>query len=102
MDKIVKVRQLLITLIEIPCIKFDERICEFELYDNEFHFYKEEKDIIVEHDGDRYFVEMFFPNTTSYQDIYEIGKKCKEKMIKHFKRKISHFEDLIVEVNKHQ
>lgn len=102
MDEIVKVRQLVITLIEIPWIKFDERIREFELYDNEFHFYNNEKDIIVQHDGDRYFVEMFFPNTTSYQDIYEIGKKAHEKMIKHFRNKISHFEDLIVEMNRHQ
>jgi hypothetical protein len=101
MDEIVKVRQLVITLFEIPWIKFDERIREFELYDNEFHFYNDEEDIIVEHDGDRYFVEIFFPNTISYQDIYEIGNKCKEKMIQHFRNKISHFEDLIVEMNRH-
>ena len=100
-DKEVKVRQLLIKLNEHPWIKFDERIKEFTLWSNEFHFYKNEKDIIVEHDGEGYFVELFFPENIPYIDIYEIGKKCKEKMIQHFRNKISHFEDLIVEINRH-
>ena len=55
-DKEVKVRQLVVKLNEIPWIKFDERIKEFTLWSNEFHFYKNEKDIIVEHDGEGYFV----------------------------------------------
>ena len=101
-DKEVKVRQLVIKLNEHPWIKFDERIKEFTLWSNEFHFYKNEKDIIVEHDGEGYFVELFFPENIQYIDIYEIGKKCKEKMIQHFRNKISHFEDLIVEINRHQ
>ena len=101
-DKEVKVRQLVIKLNEHPWIKFDERIKEFTLWSNEFHFYKNEKDIIVEHDGEGYFVELFFPENVQYIDIYEIGKKCKEKMIQHFRNKISHFEDLIVEMNRHQ
>jgi len=101
MDKELKVRQLIIKLNEIPWIKFDERIREFKLYDNEFHFYENEEDIFVEHDGEGYFVELFFPENIEYIDIYEIGKKCKEKMIQHFRNKISHFEDLIVEMNRH-
>ena len=101
-DKEVKVRQLVIKLNEHPWIKFDERIKEFTLWSNEFHFYKNENDIIVEHDGEGYFVELFFPENVQYIDIYEIGKKAKEKMIQHFRNKISHFEDLIVEMNRHQ
>lgn len=100
-DKEVKVRQLVVKLNEIPWIKFDERIKEFTLWSNEFHFYKNEKDIIVERDGEGYFVELFFPENIEYIDIYEIGKIVKEKMIQHFRNKISHFEDLIIEVNRH-
>ena len=101
-DREVKVRQLVIKLNELPWIKFDERIKEFTLWSNEFHFYKNEKDIFVDHDGVGYFVELFFPDNVEYINIYEIGKKCKEKMIEHFRNKISHLEDLIVEVNRHQ
>jgi hypothetical protein len=100
-DKEVKVRQLVVKLNEIPWIKFDERIKEFILWSNEFHFYKNEKDIIVERDGEGYFVELFFPENIEYIDIYEIGKSVKEKMIQHFRNKISHFEDLIIEINRH-
>jgi hypothetical protein len=100
-DKEVKVRQLVVKLNEIPWIKFDERIKEFALWSNEFHFYKNEKDIIVERDGEGYFVELFFPENIEYIDIYEIGKIVKEKMIQHFRNKISHFEDLIIEINRH-
>lgn len=101
-DKEVKVRQLVVKLNEIPWIKFDERIKEFTLWSNEFHFYKNGKDIIVERDGEGYFVELFFPENIEYIDIYEIGKIVKEKMIQHFRNKISHFEDLIIEINRHQ
>ena len=101
-DKEVKVRQLVVKLSELPWIKFDERIKEFTLWPDEFHFYENEEDIVVEHDGVRYFVELFFPENVQYIDIYEVGKKCKEKMIQHFRNKISHFEDLIVEMNRHQ
>ena len=59
-DEIVKVRQLVVKLNELPWIKFDERIKEFTLCSNEFHFYENEEDIIVEHDGEGYFVELFF------------------------------------------
>lgn len=100
-DREVKVRQLVIKLNELPRIKFDERIKEFTLWSNEFHFYRNEQDIFVDHDGVGYFVELFFPDFVEYTDIYEIGKKCKEKMIEHFRNKISHLEDLIVEVNRH-
>ena len=101
-DKEVKVKQLLIKLNEIPWIKFDERIKEFTLWSNEFHFYKNEEDIIVEHDREGYFVELFFPENIEYVDIYEIGKIVKEKMIQYFRNKISHFEDLIDKINRHQ
>lgn len=100
-DKEVKVRQLVVKLNEIPWIKFDERIKEFTLWSNEFHFYKNEKDIIVERDGEGYFVELFFPENIEYINIFEIGKIVKEKMIQHFRNKISHFEDLIIEINRH-
>jgi len=100
-DKEVKVRQLVVKLNEIPWIKFDERIKEFTLWSNEFYFYKNEKDIIVERDGEGYFVELFFPENIEYINIFEIGKIVKEKMIQHFRNKISHFEDLIIEINRH-
>lgn len=100
-DEIVKVRQLLIKLNELPWIKFDERIKEITLWSDQFHFYENEEDIFVEHDGEGYFVELFFPENIQYIDIYEVGNKCKEKMIQHFRNKISHFQDLIVEINRH-
>ena len=96
----IKVRQLVVKLNEIPWIKFDERIKELTLWEDEFYFYENEHDIFVEHDREGYFVELFFPEYIEYIDIYEIGKKCKEKMIQHFRNKISHLEDLIVEINR--
>ena len=100
-DKEVKVRQLVVKLNELPWIKFDERIQEFKLWSDNFHFFKNEKDIIVEHDREGYFVELFFPENIEYINIFEIGKIVKEKMIQHFRNKISHFEDLIVEINRY-
>lgn len=97
----VKVRQLVVKLNELPWIKLDERIKEFTLWSDEFYFYENEEDIIVEHDREGYFVELFFPENIEYIDIYEIGKIVKEKMIQHFRNKISHFEDLIIEINRH-
>lgn len=97
----VKVRKLVVKLNELPWIKFDERIKEITLWADEFHFYENEEDIFIEHDGEGYFVELFFPENIEYIDIYEIGKSVKEKMIQYFRNKISHFEDLIIEINRH-
>lgn len=51
-DERVKVRQLVVKLNEIPWIKFDERIKEITLWADELHFYENEEDIFVEHDGE--------------------------------------------------
>lgn len=94
MDKELKVRQLLVTLNEYPYIKFEVRIKEIELWSNEFHYYDDKEEIHIERDGLIYFIELFFPIETSYQDILEIEKKAKEKMIEYFENKISHFQKL--------
>ena len=65
----IKVRQLVVKLNELPWIKFDERIKEITLWSDEFHFYENEEDIFVEHDGEGYFVELFFPKNIEYIDI---------------------------------
>lgn len=97
----IKSRQLLVTLNEYPRLKFDSRIKDIELWDDEFHFYQEDEEIFVQRDGLFYFIELFFPETTTYEDISKIGKKCQEKMIEHFQNKISRFEDMISEVKRH-
>ena len=56
----IKVRQLVVSLQFVPWLKFDSRIKEIELYDDEFNFYDEEIDSYVEQDGGKYFVEWFF------------------------------------------
>jgi hypothetical protein len=98
----IKTKQLLITLNEYPWLKFDARIKNIELYDDEFSFYQEDEEIFIQRDGVLYFVELFFPETTTYEYIFKIGKKCQEKMIEHFQNKISKFEDMIREVKRHE
>ena len=96
----IKVRRLLLTLQIIPWVKFDVRIKDLELYDNEFHYYDEERDIYVQNDGVQYFVEWFFPKEMSYSDILLCEKRAKELMIKHFQNKIEFFEKLMIEVKR--
>jgi hypothetical protein len=98
----IKTKQLLVTIYKIPWIKFDSRIKNLELYENEFHFYQNEDDIIIEHEFDRYFIELFFKNETSYKDILKIEEKCREKMIEHFDNKINKFNELIKEVKRYE
>lgn len=93
-DDLLKVKQLILTLDEYPWIKFDGRIKEIELWSNEFHYYDDKEEIYIERDGLRYFIELFFPIETTYQDILEIEKKAKEKMIEYFENKISHLQKL--------
>lgn len=75
----IKSRQLLVTLNEYPWLKFDSRIKDIELWDDEFHFYQEDEEIFIQRDCLSYFIELFFPEATTYEDISKIGKKCQKK-----------------------
>lgn len=96
----IKVRQLIVSVQFIPWLKFDSRIKEIELYDNEFHFYDEEIDVHVEQDGVKYFVEWFFPSEMSCSEILVYEKRAKELMIKHFQNKVDFFEKMIIEIER--
>lgn len=96
-----KIKQLIVSVQFYPWEKFDSRVKDIELYDGEFHFYDEERDIYIEQDGGKYFVEWFFPSEMSYSDILIYEKRAKEMMIKYFQNKVDFFQKLIVEVAKH-
>lgn len=97
----IKVKQLLVKLTKFPKIKYESKIKEIDLYEDEFHFFVEdEEEIYVESEsgGLIYFVELFLPQETQECKLLELEKKIKEKMILHFEEKKLYFDDLINEI----
>lgn len=99
----IKVKQLVVRIEQYPWIKFDSRIKEIEIWDDDgdFHFHENNEEIFIESDGTGYFCELIFKSDITNLEIMEVSKLVKAKMVEHFQKKIDMFNNLIIEINKH-